>query len=432
MTVREYKSEILRRAVMLVLVPGREAHIMVKRIVSVSVLLIAGALMASAGATATLASTAVPPCDGQWALVPSSDHSQLSGEIDSLNAVAALSSTDQWAVGSWLHFPDAYVFHTLVEHWDGSSAGWTIVPSPNSLALNSYLYGVAADAPNDVWAVGGTDQSGPPYQSLVEHWDGTSWSVVFPASFPGVLYGVAALGPNDVWAVGTENYPGRGLIEHWDGTTWKATYLRFRALLRGIAAVGPQQIWAVGQRYGRSNPFGDTTLAMHFNGRVWTAASTPNPLSANSTDQNWLTSVSAVAADDVWAVGRYGNHDLGPLDQTLIEHWNGARWTVVPSPDPGGSSNDDDLWGIAAVAASDAWAVGGVGSFLNPQFSSPLTLHWDGSAWTQLGVPAPAVGELLGVAAEPAGAGVSATGDTVKPAQPNPYVGTLAEHLCPG
>jgi hypothetical protein len=50
----------------------------------------------------------------------------------------------------------------------------------------------------------------------VEHWDGTSWSVVSEASFPGVLYAMVALGPSDVWAVETENYPGRGPIEHWD------------------------------------------------------------------------------------------------------------------------------------------------------------------------------------------------------------------------
>src|SRR5262245_34492017 len=35
-----------------------------------------------------------------------------------------------------------------------------------------------------------------------EHWDGTSWSIVPAASFPGVLYAVVALGPRDVWAVG--------------------------------------------------------------------------------------------------------------------------------------------------------------------------------------------------------------------------------------
>lgn len=255
---------------------------------------------------------------------------------------------------------------------------------------------------------------------------------MFPASFPGVLYSVVALGPNNVWAVGTEDYPGRGLIEHWDGTTWTATYLRYAALLRGITSAGPKQLWAVGQRYGRTNPLGDTTLTLRFNGNIWQQIPSPNPLSGNSNDQNWLTAVSAVSANDVWAVGRDANHDGGPLDQTLIEHWNGARWSVVQSPDPGGSSQDNDLWGVVAVASGDVWAVGGVGSFLNPSFSSPFAVHWDGTGWSQVGVAAPAVGEFLGVAAEPFGAGISATGDTIKPAQPNDYVGTLAEHLCPG
>jgi hypothetical protein len=290
------------------------------------------------------------------------------------------------------------------------------------------LYGVDAVSADDVWAVGGSDDFAS-YTSLVEHWDGTSWSMVPAASFPGVLYGVVALGPDNVWAVGAESYPGRGLIEHWNGTTWTVTYLRFAAVLRGVTAVGAQDIWAVGQRYGRMNPFGDTTLTMHYNGRVWSQVRSPSPLNATDTDQNWLTSVSAVAANDVWAVGRYGNHDLGLLDQTLIEHWDGARWTVVPSPSPGGSSVDNDLWGVAAIGARDVWAVGGVGAFLNAEFSAPLALRWDGSNWTQLAVAAPAAGELLGVTVEPGGAGISATGDTVNPAVP--YLGTLAEHLCP-
>lgn len=394
------------------------------------------ALLALVSGVAILAAVApgraaaASSCDGQWQLVPTEDHSQLYGEIDGLNAVAALASGDQWAVGTWAQFPDAYSFHTLIEHRDAATDAWTLVPSPNTAALNNHLYGVAAVASDDAWAVGGSD--GSAYNTLVEHWDGTSWSIVPAASFPGVLYAVAAVGPDDVWAVGSENYPGRGLIEHWNGRTWSATYLRFAALLRGVTAVGPRTVWAVGQRYGRTNPFGDTTLTMRFNGSVWSQVRSPNPLTGNDTDQNWLTSVSAVSANNVWAVGRYGNHDGGPLDQTLIEHWNGTRWSVVPSPNPGGSSLDNDLWGVAALGSKNVWAVGGVGDFLNPQLSSPLAVHWDGSRWTQVLVPAPAAGELLGVAAEPAGAGISATGDTLKPAQPYPYIGTLAEHLCPG
>jgi hypothetical protein len=86
---------------------------------------------------------------------------------------------------------------------------------------------------------------------------------------------------------------------------------------------------------------------------------------------------------------------------------------------------------VTTVASGDVWAVGGVGSFLNPQPSSPLALHWTGSVWSQVSVGSPATGELLGVAASGLGDDVAAVGDTVKAASSNPYVGTLAEALCP-
>jgi hypothetical protein len=158
------------------------------------------------------------PCDGLWRVVPTFDHSQSSGEIDSLNGVAAPTASDGWAVGSWTRYPDQYTLHTLVERWNRRTGAWADVPSPDADAVNSYLNGVAGASRDDVWAVGGSDRSGPPYTSLVEHWDGRSWSIVSGASFQGVLYGVTALGANDVWAVGTSDFPGRVLIEHWDGT----------------------------------------------------------------------------------------------------------------------------------------------------------------------------------------------------------------------
>jgi len=398
------------------------------RKVRLAVFLVVATAFPIGGTGWTANALAAPVCDGVWHVDSTTDHSSASGEIDSLNGVAALPTGERWAVGTWAKYPEAYTFHTLVQHSDAISDAWTLVASPNAAPLNSHLNGVAAIAANDVWAVGGSDDF-ETYTTLVEHWDGTSWSIVTGASFPGVLYGVAAFGPTDIWAVGSENYPGRGLIEHWNGATWTATYLRYNALLRGISGVGASDIWAVGQRYGRTNPFGDTTLTLHFNGRTWSSVRSPNPLSTAATDQNWLTSVSAVSTRDVWAVGRYGNHDVGPADATLIEHWNGSRWLVVESPNPAGSSHDNNLWGVTAVGPSDVWAVGGVGSFLSPESSSPLAVRWDGSGWTQVTVAGPSAGELLAVAT--AGSGISAVGDTPKPATPTPYIGSLAERLCP-
>src|SRR5262249_53857261 len=46
---------------------------------------------------------------------------------------------------------------------------------------------------------------------------------------------------------------------------------------------------------------------------------------------NSLSSVAAVADNDVWAVGWAFNQSLFAY-RTLTEHWNGTRWSVVRSP----------------------------------------------------------------------------------------------------
>jgi hypothetical protein len=39
-------------------------------------------------------------------------------------------------------------------------------------------HGIAASGPNDIWAVGYEETSSYVPQTLIEHWDGHSWSVV--------------------------------------------------------------------------------------------------------------------------------------------------------------------------------------------------------------------------------------------------------------
>jgi hypothetical protein len=58
---------------------------------------------------------------------------------------------------------------------------------------------VTAVSSNNVWAVGGAGGN-----ALVEHWDGTSWSIVsnLVIAGSGGLSSVSADSANDVWAVG--------------------------------------------------------------------------------------------------------------------------------------------------------------------------------------------------------------------------------------
>src|SRR5205823_6090857 len=123
------------------------------------------------------------------------------------------------------------------------------------------------------------------------------------------------------------------------------------------------------------------TLVEHWDGSTWTIVPSPNsdPLA------NHLDGVVAVSAGDVWAVGDFYDTGVG-AHRTLVEHWNGSAWSVVPSPNVG--TDHDFFTAVAAVSGSDVWAVG---IDLPQNFMNQVTLveHWDGSAWTI--VPSPNV-----------------------------------------
>jgi hypothetical protein len=44
------------------------------------------------------------------------------------------------------------------------------------------------------------------------------------------------------------------------------------------------------------------------------------------------------------------------VDTTLAEHWDGAPWTLVPTPSP--STGSDFLNALAPVSATEVWVVG--------------------------------------------------------------------------
>jgi hypothetical protein len=124
-------------------------------------------------------------------------------------SVLALSPTNVWAVGTVQTFFN-HRSHTkaAIEHWDGTS--WSIVSSPNptsSPGLNSSLLGIAAISASDIWAVGSAQLSSGGLATLIEHWDGTSWTIVSspdPGTSSNSLYAVTALSDGTVVAVGTQ------------------------------------------------------------------------------------------------------------------------------------------------------------------------------------------------------------------------------------
>jgi hypothetical protein len=149
--------------------------------------------------------------------------------------------------------------------------------------------------------------------------------------------------------------------------------------LNAVAAVAENDVWAVGASTS-SDSFSSRTLIEHWNGARWSIVRSPN---AGATF-NVLTAVAAVSANDVWAVGQSADNTTY---STLIEHWNGTRWSIVASPNgSNGAPQFNFLSGVAVVSANDIWAVG---SFFSDE-DNTLTLHWNGIAWSV--VPSPNAG----------------------------------------
>src|SRR5207244_11554915 len=127
-----------------------------------------------------------------------------------------------WAVGYYVS--GRFVQQTLIEHFDGTV--WSVVPSPSPGALQNILFGVGAITDSDVWAVGGEQDANGLWHTLTEHWDGPAWSVVSAVdagSSGNQLYAVKALATDDVYAVGQQagaGVPNQALIEHWNGKSW--------------------------------------------------------------------------------------------------------------------------------------------------------------------------------------------------------------------
>jgi hypothetical protein len=292
---------------------------------------------------------------------PGANYNEIAG-------VAAVTASDAWAVG--FQRSTGVLFHVLVEKWNGTA--WSVATSASLPSSDdTRLHAAATLSSTDIWAVGSITTS-TSTQSLIEHWNGTSWSVVpSPAGEPAdsELLGIAAVSADDIWAVG-HTTGGVGvsgsLIENWNGSAWRVVSdpaLSDYGYLTGVAAVSSDDVWAVG-RDGRH----PTPIIEQWNGTTWTEVSQP----VSGYDSS-LNSVTVVNNDDVWAVGEQN------LNQTVTEQWNGTSWTLVPSPSVTANGTQDTLSAVTALGAGDVWAVGS--TLPTTQDSQTLAEQWNGTAW---------------------------------------------------
>jgi hypothetical protein len=228
------------------------------------------------------------------------------------------------------------------------------------------------------------DIAGPPSAPLPV----PTGTVKVASGFP-LLKGVAATGSQDVWAVGSVATTGgiRPLVRHLTPNGWRGLTVPnpgvHGSAFQAVDAVGADDAWAGGlsclnDACGPNGGFGSRTLLEHWDGHRWTPAPTPSP----GTALNEIRAVDALSADDVWAAGLWSDRGRW-LRHGLVLHWDGSAWRQVRIPFLDGEVHLD---GVSAAAPDDVWVVGeqcpGPCSGLAHSFA--LALHWDGTKFTKV------------------------------------------------
>ena len=253
---------------------------------------------------------------------------------------------------------------------------------------------------SNAWAAGDSFKDPSDYGdyfTTTEHFKGSRWVRVnspSPSSYKASFFGIDALSATNAWAVGYSNARNGNdytLIEHLSGGRWHIVKSPNPGVygneLASVSAVSANDIWAVGY-YGPPK-----TLVVRWRGGGWKKVGSKDP--ANGAG-DVLLGVSAVSSTNAWAVG-YTVTASGP--QVLIEHWNGGSWQVQQGVNP--SNVDNELMGVTAVTANDVWAVG---SSTDGSGDHPLLEHYDGNMWTQVaGAALTGQGSLAAVSAAASG-----------------------------
>jgi hypothetical protein len=368
-----------------------------------------GAGVAIGAALILTAGTAL--AQGGWTVVTAPP----TGENAALTAVASTSDTNAWAVGHSNTAPNYLGAIPVIDHWNGSA--WSQVATPSTGYSTNTLTAVSTSGTTDAWAVGWSEPRRYTFYPLAMHWTGTAWSVStsFNTALSGqIADGVADISSTDAYAIGgglgSAPY---GIVAQWNGTTWTRLTVPVPANdittdFDAISADSPDDVWIAGSYTATVSSTQGTfgTYALHWNGSSWSLVSMPaNP----SGDEYQLDSIQAISPTNAWAVGQNLNADTLASQGTLIEHWNGTSWSIVPSPSTG---SNDYLDGVTASGSSDVWAVG---SYLPSGSSSEqtLTLNWNGTAWSTVSSPTASNGSALtSVSTTPGASIVQAVGYT--------------------
>ena len=285
-----------------------------------------------------------------------------------LDAVAAFSPTNAWAVGTG----NGEGFSI---HWNGTN--WSEVSVP-VVAGGDQLFAVAMAGAHDLWAVGVFTNAHGKARSLALHRTGSTWVHVPTPNVgkgPNSLFRLSVVAPDDVWAAGEGTVGGdaRALVLHWNGTRWTKvdfpTVIDGQNFMEGMTAAGPNDVWVVLQLLGASGH--DRAATFHRVGSSWHRVPFTQPTAFDVSPRDLF----ALGHNSIWMAGFYD--DTGAA-VPMLEHWNGVTWKQFTGVNP---TSFVFLEGLAALGPH---AVYTFGNYEDGSTTHSLVEKFNGTAWHQV------------------------------------------------
>jgi len=230
----------------------------------------------------------------------------------SLTSVSCRSATQCTAVGWYERNKNNQLL--LAERWNGSVWRTQTVPAPSGTTKNQ-LNTVSCASATSCVAVG--SQSAPNNAMVAEVWNGTTWTVQSPSEPSdgslGLLNGVSCTAATACTAVGTYLSSGDeiSLVEFWNGSSWTQQSVPNPAGanatgLGGVSCASAGLCVAV----GGTNASGQSGFAEIWDGSAWTLSDTGQPSRA---EQSTLNAVSCPTVSNCTAVGSWAASEQGEL-----------------------------------------------------------------------------------------------------------------------
>jgi hypothetical protein len=304
----------------------------------------------------------------EWTLqtVPKPAESKRSILLD----VSCSDASNCTSVGGYTNAKGVQV--TLVERWNGKT--WSVQTSPNPEgSSNSVLQNVICEDRNTCVGVGDWVKAGV-WQPMAQRWNGSSWSLETTANPAGstftVLEGVScritcqAIG----WYTNSEG-KNKTLGETRETPSWtqRTISIPSSSSLSGLSCYGESSCMAVG--------LGASFATAYFGGTTWTELSPTKPSEITTSqlrDASCLSEGGTCTAVGVYTKG-------GVEKPYAVRRVESGTWTLYdPLPLPAGAKSAA-LNDVSCTTTSACTAVGNYKD--ESSIAQPYVLRWNGISW---------------------------------------------------